>query len=460
MDAVGKLDAVGLLAVLDRGDLTSVALCQHLLETCEENARLGAFYYLDPQEVMKRAAEADGLRQRGGKGELLGLPLAIKDNINSAGIPTTAGTPLLDGFVPTANAAVLQRLLDAGAILLGKTAMHELAFGITGNNKYRGPTRNPHDPDRIPGGSSSGTAVAVAAGMAPAGLGSDTGGSLRIPAALCGITALRPTTGRYPGRGVVPITSTRDTVGPMARTVADLALLDEVITGSKAAPMVAIEDIRFGIPDNFFFDDIDPEVARLFDAALDRLRETGVTVVPVNIGEMAQLYAATGFPITLYETIPTLEAYLGEHGLDMSFADIAASAASDDVAQILRDICIGAVPIETYERAIARDRPALQSIYGDLFAGHRLDGILFPATPWPAVPIGIDTIEKEGRSISVFEIFIRNSGPGSVSGVPGLSLPCGRTSGGLPVGLSIDGAAFSDRHLLAVGAAISPVVAA
>ena len=461
MDDVAKLNAGDLLVALQRGDITSVAVCERLLQVCAENTHLGAFHYLESNEVLRAAAEADAKRAAGVRAPLLGLPLAIKDNINSAGIPTTAGTPLFRDHRPRRNAPVLQRLLDKGAILLGKMAMHELAFGISGNNKDRGPARNPYDPERIPGGSSSGTAIAVATGMAPAGLGSDTGGSIRIPAALCGIVALRPTTGRYPAAGVVPISSTRDTVGPMARTVCDVATLDAAITGADDLDEdLPVDAVRLGLPDGFFFEELDPGLAALVSAAIRRLRAAGVTLIDVPVKNMDSLYRAASFPITLYEAIPTMEAYLSENGLSYTFADVVEGAASDDVIEILRDLHgSGAITRDAYVQAMIVDRPALQSIYGNLFSMYRLDGIVFPATTMPAVPIGTDTIEVDGVTISVFEIFIRNSGPGSVSGVPGIALPCGRTSAGLPVGLSIDGPTFSDRHLLAVGAAIEGIVA-
>ncbi|MGE0239677.1 MAG: indoleacetamide hydrolase [Parvibaculaceae bacterium] len=453
--------AAGLLAALDRGETTSVALARRLLDLCEQHRHLAAFHYLEPDDVLAAAAVADARRAAGIRLPLLGLPLAIKDNINSAGIPTTAGTPLLDGHRPRVDAPVLRRLLDQGAILLGKTSMHELAFGITGNNTHRGPARNPFDPNRIPGGSSGGTAIAVALGMAPAGLGSDTGGSVRIPAALCGIVGLRPTTGRYPGAGVVPISGTRDTVGPMARTVADTMLLDQAITGEAPERReVPVAGIRLGLPDRFFFDDLDHDLATLIHGAIERLRSMGATIVPVDIGAMGKLYAAAGPAITLYETIPAIEAYLAENGLPLRFIDIARGAASPDVSRILLALTgDGAISPDAYRQAMSTDRPAMQAIYGALFARHRLDGMVFPATPLPAVPIGADAITVNGKNLPTFETFIRNSGPGSVCGVPGISLPCGRTPAGLPVGLAIDGPAFSDRHLLAVAAAIETIVA-
>ena len=188
------------------------------------------------------------------------MPLALKDNLDTAEMPTTGGTPGLRGHRPKHNAPVVQKLLDAGAIAFGKTNLHELAYGITNNNAAFGAARNPYDRTRIPGASSGGVGVAVAARMAPGGIGSDTGGSVRIPAALCGIVGFRPTTGRWSQAGIVPISHTRDTAGPMTRSVADCALLDHVVTGSALPPAASLKGLRLGVPRAHFWDPLDREV--------------------------------------------------------------------------------------------------------------------------------------------------------------------------------------------------------
>ena len=192
---------------------------------------LNAFIHLDPEQVRAAARAADAKGSAAG-GPLHGVPLALKDNLDTADMPTTGGTPGLKGHRPKRNADVVQKLFDAGAIAFGKANLHELAYGITNNNAGFGAARNPYDPTRIPGGSSGGVGTAVGARIVPGGIGSDTGGSVRVPAALCGIVGFRPTTGRWSQAGVVPISHTRDTPGPMTRSVADCALLDSVVTGS------------------------------------------------------------------------------------------------------------------------------------------------------------------------------------------------------------------------------------
>src|SRR5438477_9739453 len=218
--------------LIKEGRVTSEQLTRALLAKIALNPDLNAFITVNAIEAINAARAADETRRRDPAhfGALHGVPLVVKDNIHVAGLRNSAGTPGLRNFVPSANAPTVQALLDAGAIVLGKTNMHELAFGITSNNAAFGPVRNPYDKTRIPGGSSGGNGSAIAARLAPGGIGTDTGGSVRIPAALHGIVALRPTINRYSQVGVTPISHSRDTVGPMARTVSDLILLDSVIT--------------------------------------------------------------------------------------------------------------------------------------------------------------------------------------------------------------------------------------
>ena len=237
---------------------------------------------LDSAGAMAAARRIDAMRDSGNTlPRLAGLPIVVKDNINTANLPTTGGTAALRGVQPKSNAPSLQKLLDAGAIVIGKSNLHELAFGITSTNltPFAGAVKNPYDRTRIPGGSSGGTAAAIAARIVPAGLGTDTGGSTRVPAALCGIVGLRPSVGnggaqrRYTDtNAVVPISHTRDTVGPMARTVADVALLDAVITGSPLATAVPLRGLRIGVPASFWAG-MDSQLAAVVIKAEARLGE-------------------------------------------------------------------------------------------------------------------------------------------------------------------------------------------
>src|SRR5437763_3725862 len=265
--------------------VTSVELTQAYITRADANLGLNVYVTLDRAGALAAAQRADAdLDTVKRLGRLHGVPLVVKDNTHVAGMPNTAGTPALRDFVPRVHAPTVQKLVDAGAIILGKTNMHELAFGISGYNEgffTAQPigVRNPYDRTRIAGGSSSGTGAALAARLAPGGLGSDTGGSVRIPAALTGGAGLRPTLGRYSQDGVTPIAHSRDTVGPMARTVSDVALLDAVITGGAVPAPASLGGVKLGVYRAYFFADLDPDTKAITDAALDKLRQAGATIV-------------------------------------------------------------------------------------------------------------------------------------------------------------------------------------
>jgi indoleacetamide hydrolase len=264
------------------------------------------------------------------------VPLVLKDNIDTADFPTTAGTPALAANRPKRNATIVQRLLDAGSIVLGKANLQELAWGPTNNNAAFGPARNPYDPTRIPGGSSGGTGAAVAARLAPAGLGTDTGGSIRVPASLSGVVSLRPTTLRWPQAGIVPISHTRDTAGPMARCVADCALIDGVITGGPTeVAAVRLDGLRIGVPRGHFWEGLDDELARIVEPVLAQLRHAGAVLVEGDVADVAALDRAAGFPIALYEFVTDLNEYLTEHETGLDFARVVAQAKSPMVKDAL-----------------------------------------------------------------------------------------------------------------------------
>jgi Asp-tRNA(Asn)/Glu-tRNA(Gln) amidotransferase A subunit family amidase len=457
LSALYELGVAGAAAAIRSGDITAENLADALLARAAANASLTAFITLDPDAVREAARQADRRRASGASlGPLHGVPLALKDNLDTADLPTSGGTPGLKGHRPKRNAAIVEALLAAGAIVLGKCNLHELAFGITNNNTAFGPARNPYAPDRIPGGSSGGTGVAVAARLAPGGVGTDTGGSVRVPAALCGIVGFRPSTGRWSQAGVVPISHTRDTPGPMTRSVADCALMDSVVTGAPGELASAnLHGLRIGVPRRHFWEGLDPELARICEAALSRLKEAGVVLVEVDLSEEAALDAEAGFPIALYETVVDLNSYLAAHNAGLDFAGLAERAGSPDVKGILMSLTgAGAVPEPVYRKAL-QQRSMLQDAYRRHFAEHGIAAIAFPTTPAPASLIGEDeTFDLNGKPHPTFATFIRNSGPGSVAGIPGISLPAGITAAGLPVGIEVSGPVSSDRALLAVGAAL------
>ena len=266
------------------------------IEAARGLAELGAFI-----------AVAD--RATAGDGPLAGIPLAVKDNLDTHDLPTTAGTPALADSRPGRDHHAVDRLRAAGAAVVGKTNLHELAFGITSNNATHGQVRNPHDPGRTAGGSSGGSAVAVATGVVPLALGTDTGGSVRVPAAHCGVVGWRPTAGRWGSDRVVPISRTRDTAGVLAARVADAALVDELVTGEPAAA-VPEHRLRLGVPRPGFYDDLHPEVAACVARALDRLADAGVELVETEVAGAHELDAECGFPIVFFEVTQDLPAYL------------------------------------------------------------------------------------------------------------------------------------------------------
>ena len=450
-------------AAIRNGELTAQQLVDALLSREAAQAKLNAFITVDPARVREAAKAADRLRSAGAAlGPLHGVPLALKDNLDTADLPTSGGTPALAEHRPQRNALIVDKLLEAGAIVLGKCNMHELAFGITNNNAAFGPTRNPYMPERIPGGSSGGTAAAVAARLAPGGIGTDTGGSVRVPAALCGIVGFRPSTGRWSQAGILPISHTRDTAGPMARNVADCALLDTIVTGATgpAAP-TRLEGLRIGLPRRPFWENLDPDLERICEHVLQRLTAAGAVLVDIDMSEAAALDGEAGFPIALHEVVTDLGRYLADHGLAHDFAAIAARAASPDVSGILKSLVGGGAVPETAYRKALQQRTALQEVYAGYFRAQNIAAVIFPTTPAPASAIGDDeTFMHNGKPHPTFATFIRNSDPGSVAGIPGLSLPAGLTRTGLPVGIEIDSPQGSDRELLSLGQAIEAVLPA
>jgi indoleacetamide hydrolase len=439
------------------GALTATRYADALLEQATAQRQLNAFITLDPDQVRAAARAADQAQAaRGTIGPLHGVPLALKDNIDTVDLPTTGGTPALRNHRPGRNAPVADALLHAGAIVLGKTSLHELACGVTNNNGGFGAARNPWDRRLIPGGSSGGTGVAVAAHIAPGGIGSDTGGSVRIPAALCGIVGFRPTTKRWSQDGIIPISSTRDTAGPMTRSVADAILLDGVVTGGATAlAPIPLNGLRFGVPREYYWSDIDSELGAVAEKELSRLSSLGVKLVEADVPHLLALDQAVSFPVALYEQVTTLRGYLRDAGTGISYEQVVAQCASPDVKGMLASLLgDGAVPEAVYREALARHRPALQAALEAYFKQHDLAAMIFPTTPMPARPIGEDdTVDVNGERMPTFFTYIRNTDPASNAALPGLSLPIGLTRGGLPAGIELDAPSGQDARLLAIGLA-------
>jgi mandelamide amidase len=462
-DQMVRLSAAEAARLIKCGALSSTALTKALLARVEQYSDLHAFITVNAKEALAAAAAADRRGKGQRKGLLYGVPLVIKDNTHVAKLPNTAGTPGLKNYVPKKNAPVIQALVDEGAIILGKTNMHELAFGIRSNNAGFGVVANPYDTTLSPGGSSGGTGSAVAALLAPAGLGTDTGGSVRVPAALCGLAGLRPTLKRYSQEAITPIASTRDTAGPMARTVEDLVLLDSAITKDRSSVVPAdLREVKLGIPKDYWAD-VDNESAALARSALERLRKAGVILVDVNMDSIRSLNDQVGFPVAFFEGNKDIKAYLAKYVPGLTLDALAKQIASPDVFGTFRDFIIDgapkATPAAVYEKAVNALRPQLKQQFADLFKQNGIDAIIFPTTPLPATKIiGSDeTVDVNGKPFPTFPTYIRNEDPGSNAGSPGITVPLALTAVGLPVGLGLDGPEGSDRRLLSLGLALERV---
>lgn len=385
--------------------------------------------------------------------------LAVKANIAVRGFHRSAGCRGLDLGPEEADAPVVAALREAGAVVVGITNMHELAFGITSNNAAFGPVRNPVDPSRAAGGSSGGSAAAVARGDVPVALGTDTGGSVTIPASLCGVVGFRPTTGRWPGAGLVGLSWTRDTPGLFARTVAEIERLDAAIapgmvpgTGGRHDGGAPASRPRLGIPAELV-EELDPATAAAFAASLHAWGEA-VETVDMHLGHVLDLSHAAEMPIVLWEShrlLADVAARAFGAPPEAAFALLVDSVASADVRAVLEAELFHPVTAEEYARAqgdVARARTG----YAQLLAEHRLDGLVFPGTPAPAPLLGRDeTVEHLGERVSTFGLYTRNTGQGTMLGAPMLTLPAPVPAGGLPVGVTLQGAPFADRSLLALG---------
>ena len=462
-DELVELSATDAVGAMREGDLKAEDYASALLRRCEDGKHLNAFIALEPEQVLESARAADRKRASGAAlGRLHGLPIPIKDSVNTKDLPTSGGTLALKDFRPKADAPVVRTLLESGAIVLGKNNLHELSWGWSSNNLAFGPVRNPYDPSRIPGGSSGGTAAAVAARMAPLGGAEDTQGSIRVPAALCGIYGFRPTTGRYPTTGVVPITPLFDQVGPHARTVADLILFDSVFTGDDASVAPAsLEGMRVGIDRAYDFVTLDPEVERLTEAALRKLESAGAVLVEAEVPNLEQLIGLITGPVQVHDVVPMLTQYLKEFEVGVTFDDVLSAASEDIQASFKRYAVPGAefgVSDESYREARDIHLPVLRDTLRAYFEDNALDARVFPTTLVPPVPIdqGGKDVELDilGETVPFRRAMGRNIAPGSTAGLPGLVLPAGLTSGGLPVGIEFDAPANADRRLLALGLAL------
>jgi aspartyl-tRNA(Asn)/glutamyl-tRNA(Gln) amidotransferase subunit A len=445
---VTAVPLTGLAGRIRRGEIGSLAATEAYLDRITQlDDRLNSFITVIAAAARDSAQQADEALQQGRVlGPLHGLPIAVKDNIDTAGVRTTVGSAFFFDRVPEQDAEVARRLREAGAVLLGKLTMHEFAYGATNQNPHHGDCRNPWDLACIPGGSSGGSGAAVAADLCAAALGTDTGGSVRIPAALNGVTGLRPTAGRVSARGVFPITWTFDTVGPLARSVQDAALILSVIAGYDAGdpasiarpvddllgvPEQGLDGLRIGIPGNFFFDNIDDEVASRVHEAADELARIGAAIEEIELAGVERADETTTRMIWA-------EAYaIHRHRLEEK-----PELFGEDVRRRLllgKDVA-GADYAE--HRQWARQwRRSLELVL------QHVDLILAPTAETTAPRA------DEAEMIATTRRLTRLTYAWTLSGLPAVSLPCGFDRSGLPVGLQLAAAPFEEATLIRAGAA-------
>jgi len=432
--------------------LSPVELTKFMLARVEQlNPKLNAYITVTEDLAIAQAKKAEaelfaprGSKARRDRGPLHGIPISLKDNIHTKGVRSTAGSKLLSAFVPEHDAVVVERLREAGAIFLGKTNLHEFAYGVTSNNPHYGPVHNPWNLARIPGGSSGGSAAAVAAGLCCGSIGTDTGGSIRIPASLCGVVGLKPTIGRVNTDGTVPLSPHLDCVGPLARTAADAALLlDPILVRGKREPLLSsackssppMKKFRLGLPSEFFLDVISGDVKNVFEAALRSLNKLGAAIKEISI-PLLQETEHTGNEIAW----PEATHYHQQAG----WFPARAADYGEDVRSRLE---IGTrVSATVYLQALELRDTFIQQLHLAM-ADAGVDALVVPTTPITAPLIGEETSRLNEKDYPTRALLLRNNRPANLAGVPAISIPCGFTPAGLPVGLQLIGA-VTDEFLL------------
>jgi aspartyl-tRNA(Asn)/glutamyl-tRNA(Gln) amidotransferase subunit A len=437
--------------LMQRRELSPVEAAETVLDRVEKfDRQLNSFItpLRDQAMAQARAAEREILDGHY-RGPLHGVPIAAKDLYYTKGIRTTAGSKILSDFIPTYDATVIARLQDAGAILIGKLNMHEFARGATNSSSLIGGCYNPWDTLRVTGGSSGGSGAALAAGLCYGALGSDTGGSIRIPAAFCGVVGLKPTYGRVSRHGVFPLSWSLDHVGPMARTVADAALMLQVIAGHDRHDLTTrtaivpdymasltgdIEGARLGIPQEFYFEQLDAEVADSVRAAVQTLERAGARVEEVSL-PLSKYAAAAGRIISLTES-----AEIHEKFLKTRFADYS--------ADVRAGFLVGQLILGKHYIKAQRLRSLIRQEMAAVL--RRVDALVTPTVPVAAPRVGQTTVEVGPERVETMWALSRLTRPANLTGFPALSVPCGFTQGGLPIGLQLTGRPFAEATILQI----------
>ena len=464
-----QMTAHQLHQLLLRKEVTSREITESVLRRVEEvEGRIHAYITLTPEMALEQSAAADLRIQKGEAGPMTGIPLAIKDVICTQGVRTTCGSHILENFTPPYDATVTQKLKAAGAVFIGKANMDEFAMGSSTENSSFGPTRNPWDLDRIPGGSSGGSAAAVAADECIVSLGSDTGGSIRQPAACCGIVGMKPTYGRVSRYGLVAFASSLDQIGPFGKDVRDTALLLNAISGHEPRDSTSVdlpvpdytqalvEDVRgmvLGVPRETSGQGVDPEVAGSVREAIEVLKRLGAKTVDVSLPH-------SDYALAVYYIIAPCEASSNLARYDGVKYGFRARGTEDLLdmyqetrwqgfgAEVKRRIMLGTYALsagyyDAYYLKASRVRTLIRKDFEEAF--QKCDALILPTAPTPAFRVG----EKVDDPLQMYlsDIFTI---PCNLAGLPGLSLPCGFTGKGLPVGLQILGNFFQEEKILRV----------
>jgi len=455
--------------LLVKGELTSTELTEAFIKQAKElNPKINAFITLLEEDAVLSAKEADKALRNGIKKELLGVPLAIKDNICTKGVKTTCASKILHNFIPPYDATVVEKLKAEGVVVLGKTNMDEFAMGSSNETSFFGPVRNPHDIERIPGGSSGGSAACVAASMSPAALGSDTGGSIRQPASLCGVIGVKPTYGRVSRYGLIAFGSSLDQIGPITKCVKDAALILEKIAGrderdstslKAAVPAYSqllskdIKDLVLGVPKEYFVEGMDNEVSAKIKEAIEILKSLGAKIKEISLPHSA-------YGIAVYYLIATAEAssnlarfdgvkygFRAENVKDLREMYIKTKKEGFG-EEVKRRIMLGTFSLasgyyDAYYKKASKVRTLIKKNFEEAFK--EVNAIVCPTSPETAFKLG----EKSDDPIKMYlsDIFTINI---NLAGVPAISVPCGVDSKKLPIGLQIIGNYLDEQTILNV----------
>ena len=448
---MGAGSIAALARKLRAGTSSSVELTREALDGIARlDDRLNAFVLVDRQGALEAAEAADaGLRSGTDSGPLTGIPVGVKDIIHMRGLPTRCGSPASSNQARSADATVVTRLREAGAVIVGKTTTHELACGV-----YSAPAANPWDTNRLPGGSSGGSGAAVAAGVVPMALGSDTGGSIRIPASVCGVAGLKPTYGRVSRAGVEPLAWSLDHIGPLAATVADCALSLQAMAGFDRADAATtrvpvpdfsegldrgVDGLRIGVMADGPFSPMQEDVAEAFGGAVEMLNSLGAELLTIDVPELDY-------------TLPAEFAIVGPEAAacHRRFLRDLPEAISPGIRRLLT---IGTVVPSTHYLKGLSARLVIRDALRTAFGRKELDVVVTPTLPGTAAPADQQQLECGGVVEDVTEAYVRTTAPFNLSGQPALSVPCGFDSDGLPVGLQIAGRPFDEATVLQVGSA-------